>query len=437
MHEPARPLDPPAGVRAPAVPITPESVVRRPFGAGAVALIRENHANPSVTIRGYIDAGARHDPPGREGLALFTASMLTRGTAAYTSERLALTLDSLGASLSVGADIEGAAFGVRCLAEDVTRLLDLLAEVLVRPTFPPDEIEKQRAKIITSICEDRHDTRVAAEKAFRAAAYPPPHPHHRLPAGEEETVAAVSRDDLLTFHRQRVRPDRSVIAVVGDVAAPRILERLNAALGDWAGTAFAAPPAVPAAGPGPSVERRTVAIPGKTQADIVLGVPGFGRMSPDYYAGMMADLILGRLGLMGRLGATVRDEEGLAYYVYSQAQAGFLPGPWAVRAGVNPKNVGRAIQGILREIEGMQREPVRGTELRDAQEFLTGSLAVRLETDAGIAQALLEIELFDLGLDYLLRYPALIHAVLPDAIGAAARRYFTLDGYTVATAIPA
>jgi len=228
-----------------------------------------------------------------------------------------------------------------------------------------------------------------------------------------------------------------VIAVVGDVAAPRILERLESVLEGWAGTAPAESAAVPVASPGASVQRRTVTLPGKTQADIVLGVPGFSRTSPDYYAGMMADLILGRLGLMGRLGGSLRDREGLAYYVYSQAQAGFLPGPWAVRAGVNPKNVDRAIQGILREVEGLEREPVRDTELPDAQDYLTGSLAIRLETDGGIAQALLEIELFSLGLDYLLRYPAFIRAITPEAIGAAARRYFTLGGYTVATAVPA
>jgi zinc protease len=126
----------------------------------------------------------------------------------------------------------------------------------------------------------------------------------------------------------------------------------------------------------------------------------------------------------------------LAYYVYSQAQTGFLAGPWAVRAGVNPRNVDRAIEGILREIRGLQHEPVRGGELPDAQNYLVGSLAVRLETDAGIAQALLEIETFDLGLDYLAQYPALIRGVTPEAIGGAATRYFDLNGYTVATAVP-
>jgi zinc protease len=185
------------------------------------------------------------------------------------------------------------------------------------------------------------------------------------------------------------------------------------------------------------VQRRTVSIPGKTQADIVLGVPGFSRTSPEYYAGMMADLILGRLGLMGRLGAKVRDEEGLAYYVYSQAQAGFTAGPWTVRAGVNPRNLDQAIDGILREIQGLKREPVRDGELNDARDYLIGSLAVRLETDAGIASALLEIELFSLGLDYLLRYPALIRAVTPEEIKTVTARYFSPTGYTIAAAVPA
>lgn len=424
-------------VRPPAVPITPESVVRAPLRPGGIALIREQHANPSVTILGFVRAGAMYDPEGKEGVALFTASMLTRGTASYSSQELALLLDSLGASLSVRADLEGVTVSARCLAEDADQILELMSEVVLRPTFPPDEIEKQRGRVITGIREGRLDTRVAAEKAFRSTAYPRQHPYHRLAEGEEESVAALERDDLVAFHRRHYRSEGFAIAVVGDVAAARTVERLRALWDGWRPLGVVEPMTLPPVGPAPTVERTAVTIPGKTQADIVLGVPGFTRTSPDFYPGMMADLILGRLGLMGRLGATVRDKEGLAYYVYSQAQAGFLPGPWAVRAGVNPRNVDRAIEGIVREIRELQREPVRDGELSDAQNYLIGSLAVRLETDAGIAQALLEIELFDLGLDYLLRYPALISGVTADAIGAAASRYFNLNGYTVATAIPA
>ena len=424
-----------AGVRA--VPIAPETVTRRQLPNGVVVLVRESHAHPALTVRGYLPAGVRADPQGRDGLAVLAASMLTRGSARHTSQELALELDSMGASVGVSADIEGAGFSARCLAEDAGHVLDLLTEVLLRPAFPSDEVEKQRAKIITAIRESRHDTRAAADKAFRATAFPAQHPHHRTAEGEEATVAVVTRDDLAAFHRQRYRPDGLVVTVVGDVAADWVIDRLARAFEGWTPDPAPALPPVPAAGPAPSVQRRQVEIAGKTQADIVLGVPGFARTSPDYYAGMMADLILGRLGLMGRLGASVRDEEGLAYYVYSQAQAGFFGGPWAVRAGVNPANVGRAIDGILREIQGLHRDPARGDELRDARDYVTGSLALRLETDGGIAQALLELELFDLGLDYLLRFPALIAAVTPEEMGDVARRYLRLDGYTVATAVPA
>ena len=426
---------PEAGVRA--VPITPETVTRRQLPDVGVVLVRESHAHPALTVRGYLPAGARTDPLGRDGLAVFAASMLTRGAAGHTSQELALELDSLGASLGVSADVEGAGFSARCLSEDAGRVLDLLAEVLLRPTFPAEEVEKQRAKLVTGIRETRLDTRAAADRAFRAAAFPAGHPHHRPAEGEEETVAAATRDDLAMFHRRRYRPDGLVVTVVGDVRTDWVIDRLARAFEGWAPDPAPALPPIPPAGPAPSIQRAQVTIPGKTQADIVLGGPGFARKSPDYYAGIMADLILGRLGLMGRLGARVRDEEGLAYYVYSQAQAGFYGGPWAVRAGVNPANVARAIDGILREIDGFHREPVRGDELRDARDYVTGSLALRLETNGGIAQALLELELFDLGLDYLLRFPALIDTVTPEQMRDVARRYLRLDGYTVATAVPA
>ena len=428
---------PDVGSRGLAVPIRPEVVDRESIGPGAVALIRKQAANPSIALAGYVRAGAMLDPAGREGLALLTASMLTRGTAAYTSHGLAEALDSIGASLSVRADLEGASISAQCLAEDVEQVLELMNEVVVRPAFPAEEIEKQRGRIITGIREGRLDTRVAAEKAFRDAAYPREHPYHRTAEGEEDSVAAITRDDLVAFHRRHYRPEGFVVAVVGDLAPERVLGRLRTFWEGWRPLGPVDTNVPPKIVPASSVQRRVVSIPGKTQADIVLGVPGFTRTSPDFYPGMVADLILGRLGLMGRLGATVRDEEGLAYYVYSQAQAGFLAGPWAVRAGVSPRNVDRAIEGILREIRGFQREPVRNGELTDAQDYLTGSLAVRLETNAGIAQALLEIEVFDLGLDYLLRYPHLIGGVTPQAIGDTASRYLDLNGYTVAIALPA
>jgi zinc protease len=150
---------------------------------------------------------------------------------------------------------------------------------------------------------------------------------------------------------------------------------------------------------------------------------------------MVANLILGQLGMMGRLGANIREEKGMAYYAYSQLQAGLLAGPWWVRAGVNPRNVERAIEAILEEIRRLQEEPVDEGELSDARGYLIGSLAIRHETNQGMAQALVDMELYGLGLDYLVRFPGIVFGIDAEAIQKAAHR-LSLTGFTVAIAGP-
>jgi zinc protease len=169
----------------------------------------------------------------------------------------------------------------------------------------------------------------------------------------------------------------------------------------------------------------------KTQADIVLGTVGPARSAQGYYAARLGDLILGHLGLMGRLGETVRDQQGLAYYAYSGLEAGLGRGPWSVRAGVSPANVERAIESILAEITRLRDEPVTDQELEDGKDYLTGSLPLRLETNEGIASTLLDIDLHQLGDDYIIRYPDLIHAVTKEQIQAAAHSYLDPENYAL------
>ena len=169
---------------------------------------------------------------------------------------------------------------------------------------------------------------------------------------------------------------------------------------------------------------------------MVLGLPAIRRDNPDYYALLMMNLLLGRLGLSGRLGRNVREEKGLAYYVYSSFDAGRGPGLWAVRTGVNPSNVARAIETILAEIARIQAAPVEAQELADGVAFLTGVLPLTLETNAGLAGTLLDIEQYHLGLDYIQRYPAIIRSISPEAIQEAARRYLPTDAYILTVAGP-
>ena len=182
--------------------------------------------------------------------------------------------------------------------------------------------------------------------------------------------------------------------------------------------------------------RKAIFVPGSTQADIVLGFPGVSRLSPDYQAANVANMILGRLGLSGRLGDSVRDRDGLAYYVSSHLQAGIAAGPWVVHAGVNPSNVERALAGIESELERLRCEPVSAGELLEAQDYLTGSLALRLETNDGVAGTLLGMETYGLGMDYLERYSGTIRSLTCDGLLAAAQKYIDVQHAVVVIAGP-
>ncbi len=402
--------------------ITPETVTRSELHNGLVVLVKEMRGTGLVSVQGYVKSGAMFDGS-RSGLARFVASMLQRGTRRYSAPELAETLDGMGANLGIRADMETTTLGLRMLSEDTATALVLLGEVLTRPTFPADETEKVRGELLTSVRVGRQDTRQMAERTFRSLLYPEAHPYRHLPDGEESVVASVARDDLQAFHHTHYRPEGTLLAVVGDVATDEVLGTLAQVFASWPrGGVWALPPvsSLPAL---VEPRRGETRMPGKVQSDIVLGAPGIARSAPDYYDIMIANLILGQLGMMGRLGDRVRERQGMAYYTFSELRAGLLAGPWLVRAGVNPANESAAVEGILAEIRRFQQDGPSDDEVADARDFLVGSLAVRMETQAGVAQMMADMELYGLGLDYLVRYPQLIRGVGKDAIVKAARRF--------------
>ncbi len=181
----------------------------------------------------------------------------------------------------------------------------------------------------------------------------------------------------------------------------------------------------------------TEAIPGKSQADIAVGVASIPRGHRDYYALDVGNLILGRLGLMGRLGAEVRDRQGLAYYASSQLEPRRDGTLWAARAGVDPENIERAVDAIKAELDRLRGEFVSDQELEDAKSYLTGVLPLALETHDGVASILLAIEEFDLGLDYLDRYPDIIAAVSREQVREAARSHLDPETLAIGIARPA
>jgi zinc protease len=167
-----------------------------------------------------------------------------------------------------------------------------------------------------------------------------------------------------------------------------------------------------------------------------MGLPSISRKAPDFDALSFADLILGGLGLMGRLGDVVRDRDGLAYYVSCSLESLYGPGAWQVHAGVNPSNVDHAIESIRGEIRRIQDEPISDDEENDGKSYLTGILPLALETSGGVARTLQQIELYDLGLDYVDRYPEIVRSLTKAQVQEAARRYMSADDLVVVVAGP-
>ena len=413
----------------------PDDITRTVLPNGITVLARANFNSPSVVINGYLDVGSLFDPLEKLGLADFTSSALMRGTQKRNFQQIYDALESVGAGLGFGGGTHSNSFSGRALAEDLPLLLDLMAEALRRPVFPPEQVERLRAQLLTGLAIRAQDTGEMASMAFDAIVYAG-HPYSRPDDGYPETVQAIQRDDLAEFRRRHYGPRGMVVAVVGGVDPARAIEQVAQALGDWQNPSQPVPPALPPWTPLQGSETRRVTIPGKSQCDLILGTAGPQRSAPDYLAASLGNNILGQFGLMGRIGEVVRERAGLAYYAYSSLSGGLGPGPWSVAAGVDPANVDQAIELIRLEITRFGNELVGEEELSDSQANYIGRLPLSLESNAGVAGALINLERFALGLDYYRRYPDLINAITRQDVLEAARHYLHPDRMGIAVAGP-
>ena len=413
----------------------PDDVLRKTLPNGVTLLARENFASPSVVVHGYVEAGSEDEPREKCGLASFSFDVMERGTERRAFDQLYEEVESVGASFGMGGGTHITSFGGKGLAEHLPLLLDILGDSLRNPAFRVPQVEKARAEIMTSLQERVHDTRRMAALNFSALAYPESHPYHRSLIGYPETVPNITRDDLADFHRRYVSPQGMVIAVVGAVKAQEAADIIATTFGDWTATRPARPP-LPDVPPIAGRREQRVAIPDKTQSNLVLGWPGPSRHHEDFIPCYVANTILGIFGMYGRLGKSVRASNGLAYYVYSKIDGGHGPGAWRVIAGINPANVEQALDLILAELRRMRESLVPKDELQDTQSYLTGSLPLQLETNEGVAQSLTNIERYGLGLDYLQQYQQMIERVTALQVREIARRWLDPENFALSVAEP-
>lgn len=410
-----------------------DDITRVVLKNGITILCRTNFNSPSVVLRGNLPAGSLFDTDEKLGLADFTASAIMRGTEKRDFQAIYDALESVGASFGFGANMHTISFGGRALAEDLPLLVGMLSDGLRQPIFPDEHIERLRAQYLTGFAIRAQDTRDMAEVVFDEILFAD-HPYRHSGDGTPETIQAITRDDLVDFHQRNYGPRDMVLTVVGAIEVDDAIAQVEEMLGDWENSAQPPKPTVPEKTPLEERVQRHHAIEGKSQADLMLGFLGPKRLDDDFMAASLGNSVLGQFGLMGRIGDVVREKSGLAYYAYSSLSAGHGPGAWYVSAGINPANLEKAIDLIIKELELFIKSGPTEEELLDSQTNYIGSLPLSMESNGGVAGALLNIERYDLGLDYYRHYPDLVRAVTVNDVLAVARKYIKLDRLAIATA---
>jgi zinc protease len=414
---------------------SPENITRQVLLNGITVLSRSNFNSPTLSIKGYLQGGSLFDPEDKLGLGYLTAFGLMTGTSQRDFQSLYNQIESIGANLSFSADTLTTSFSAHCLSEDLSLMLELISDCLRSPAFPEKEFNRQKNQMLTALDIRAQDTTTMASLLFDQIVYEG-HPYQHPDEGYTETVQAIQRDDLVNFYQHTSGPEKMALVIVGAVEPQHAIDAVNQTLGDWTNPQQQRPPDIPSIQPLAHSTHKSLQIPGKTQADIVMGSHAPDRHSPDYHTLRIGNNILGEFGMMGRLGQRVREEAGLAYYAYSSLSISLGPGAWEMIAGVNPGNIDETIGLITEEVRKFVTQPVSEEELADSKSNFLGRMPLLLESNSGVAVSLLNIEHFDLGLDYYLQYPKHVQAITADGILEASQKYLNPDRLAIAVAGP-
>ncbi|GEM_PF-140739 len=415
---------------------TSQNIKRVILDNGMIVMAYENPSVKSVNIMGSLHAGSIYETPDKNGLASFVAGALMTGTTTRDFDQIHSELEDIGADVSFRSHVHKVGVSGKALAEDLSTILDIAADSFRNPVFPEEHIERMRGERLTWLQYSSFNTRYRASKALREALYPTSHPYHYGTYGTEDTIPQLSIEDLKTYHSKFFGPRNMILVIVGAVSPDDAVELVVDKFGDWEN------PNQPDIVDAPQVSNPTgdnrsfVFVPGKSQSDITMGVVGPSRYADDYIPAQLANSVLGEFGMMGRIGKSVREEKGLAYYAYSRIGGGHGPDSWSVTAGVSPNDVELAIDSSLEEVTRLITEEVTDDDIADNQSYFAGRLPLRLESNEGLASHIHGMESYDLGLDYLANYKDMIYSVTKEDMITAAQNYLKPEEMVIAVAGP-
>ncbi len=401
---------------------------------GTEVLLLADPSTPTVTLSGFIKAGAEFDTQPKAGLAALTADNLLSGTKTKDELALAKALEDRGASLNFRALREGVDISGYSLKTDLPVLIQTLADVVQNATFPEDELELSRQRALTSLQLELDDPGRLARRTFQQAIYPANHPFHTFPT--EQNLKSLSRKDVIAFYQKQYRPDQMVLTLVGDFDPKAVRNLLETGLDKWQATGKPPVANYPKVALPAKVEELKSALPGKAQAVTFIGDLGINRKDPRFYAASVLNQIVGGDTLSSRLGTEIRDRQGLTYGIYSFFSAGRQTGPFVISMQTSPEDTQKAIASTRALIAQIHEQGVTAEEVAAAKRSLTSGYNVALANPDELASTILMNEVYGLSTEELRAFSAKIQAVTLEQVNQAAKELLQPDKLVIATAGP-
>ena len=405
--------------------------ILRPFETtlsnGLRVVIFENERLPLVSYRLAFFSGDIDEAENAHGLMSAMALLLTEGTESYSSQQLAEKVERLGAGLSAHSSFDFTTISASSLSFYTSAIFEMLSEIILKPTFPENEIDLYRRNLLENLKFQRSQPPFLASEQAARLIYGK-HPYSQVSL-QPKDVEGITREKLQSTHRSALIPNNAVMLIVGDVRRDEVIKELEQYLDGWQSGAT---PVRNFADVPPRKQRSITVVdrPGSTQSNIVIANSGLDRLSPDYFPTLVMNQVLGA-GASSRVFMNLREEKGYTYGAYTRMDARSLAGDIEGTAEVRNDVTGESISEFFKEFERIRAEKVESEELLDAQNFLTGVFPIRAETQEGLTTLLLNRELYGLPDDYLQTYREKVSAVTAEQVQDAARKYIRPDAMAI------
>ncbi len=391
---------------------------------GLTLLLMEQHEVPIISFNTIIKAGSVADPAGKEGVALLTASLLRKGTKTRSADQLSAELDFIGGQLGVGANFDFTGGEAEFVKKDLTKGLELFADILLNPVFPEDEVKKILAQRIDGIKAAKDQAQGVIGSYFAAYLYGS-HPYGRPTGGDEKSLAAITREDVVKFYQTWYAPANTILAVAGDFNAAEMERTLTERFGGWSAKTV---PTINLPTPTAFQGKKLLLVdkPDSTQTFFQIGNLGIQRTNPDrVYVEVINTLFGGRFTSM--LNSELRINKGLTYGARSNFSERKAPGPFAISTYTPNQTTEQAIDIALDLLKQLHEKGITEAQLKSAKTYIKGQFPPDIETSDQLAQLIAELEFYGLDQNTINTYYAKIDAMTLADASRIIKQYFPLD----------